>query len=134
MPLRLYWDGKGFAIHRAARAAWEGREVGWYKFLEEDEWSDESRSHYFARLRELYDNLPEGVAEHFSGANGFTHFRKWCLIREGFRRLVDDIYPTTTAARQAADNIRRHTLKNEDYAFVETEGRVLRVWYAKSQA
>ncbi len=90
-------------------------------------WSMESLGHYFARLKELYDNLPEDVAAHFKNID---HFRSWALIHEGYCTEICQVEASHVLALHAAKAIG----KVAPYAVVQVDGKVVRTWIPKSQA
>lgn len=52
-----------------------------YRLAHEEEASSQSRSHYFAVLRDIWMNLPDDLAKRFPDTEAL---RAWCLIREGY--------------------------------------------------
>lgn len=130
MVIRCLWDPdrKVFVPHGRSLAACEKLEPAtWYTMAMEGDWSVESHNHYFARLTELYHNLPEATATRF---RNFDHFRAWCLIHEGFSTEQCQIYESESVAQIAAKAI----AKIAPYSVADVSGSVLRIWTAKSQA
>jgi hypothetical protein len=127
-PIRVLWDGEVFRPFGRSQAACEKLEpLATYNVLLEGDWSAESHSHFFARLTELYDNLPEHIASHFKNVG---HFRSWALIHEGFCTEVCQIEANHVLALHAAKAIG----KVAPYAVVQVDGNMVRTWIPKSQA
>jgi len=126
--IRVIWDGRVFIPFGRSLPACEKLEKGEpYNMQLEADWSVESHNHFFARLTELYDNLPENIAACF---RNIDHFRAWCLIREGFCTEICQIEPSPALAQHAAKIIG----KVSPYCVVHVDGSIVRVWTAKSQA
>lgn len=128
--IRVMWnpERKVFHPHGRSLAQCESLDPAtWYNMLLEGDWSVESHNHYFARLNELYLNLPESVAGRFKNID---HFRAWCLVHEGFANEQCQLFETPSAAQIAAKAIARFA----PYSVVDVSGSVLRIWTAKSQA
>ena len=127
-PIRVMWDGKVFRPFGRSLTACQKLTMGErYHMTLEGDWSAESHSHFFARLTELYDNLPEHTASRFKN---IEHFRAWCLIREGFCTEICQIEEDGAMAKHAAIVIG----KTSPYAVVHVQDNIVRVWTAKSQA
>jgi hypothetical protein len=127
-PIRVIWDGQVFRpFGRSLTACHELPKGEPFNVLLEGDWSVESHSHFFARLTELYDNLPEHIASHFKNVG---HFRSWALIHEGFCTEVCQIEANHVLALHAAKAIG----KVAPYAIVQVDGNMVRTWIPKSQA
>jgi len=87
----------------------------------------ESHRHYFARLRELWENLPEWLQDDFLDPE---QLRKWALIKGGYCVKRQMTLRTNKEAVEAAALL----TQLDRYAICEVQGRLLTVWLAKSQA
>ncbi len=95
------------------------------------DWSVETHGHFFARLQELFDNLPEHRASHFKNIH---HFRAWCLIHEGYCNEAILVEPTHAQALETAAKFTKALRKITPYAVVQVEGTIVYAWTARSQA
>jgi len=86
-----------------------------------------SHNGYFAGLQELYHTMPEAVTERLPN---FEMFRKFCLIRTGWRDEVS--YPCATRAEAERWAARLRPLG--DFAIVTIAGTTVIRWTAKSQS
>ena len=82
---------------------------------------------YFAELQKLYDTMPYAVTERLPN---FEMFRKFCLIRTGWRDEVS--YPCATKAE--AQRLAAICRQIGDFAIVTVEGATVTRWTAKSQS
>lgn len=95
------------------------------------DWSAETQGHFFARLKELYDNLPEHIASHFKNID---HFRAWCLIHERYCNETTLVEASRTQALETAAKFTRALKKITPYSVVQVDGTTVHVWTARSQA
>lgn len=86
-----------------------------------------SHHSFFAELQELYDTMPEIVTERFPS---FDAFRKFCLIRTGWRN--ETVYTCETAQEALRWSIRLRQL--DSFSVVAVSGLHITVWTAKSQS
>lgn len=86
-----------------------------------------SHNGYFAGLAELYHTMPESVTERLPN---FEMFRKFCLIRTGWRDEVS--YPCATRAEAERWAARLRPIG--DFAIVTITGTTVIRWTAKSQS
>jgi hypothetical protein len=113
----------------ATKAAHERFEDGKiYRLVEEPEHSDESRGHYFAALKEIFETLPDHYAAQFVN---ITHMRKYALIRTGYCTEV----PFVAADPQSAALVVKELSRSDDYPLVYQvpDTLVVRIARAKSQ-
>jgi hypothetical protein len=87
----------------------------------------QSERHYFARLEELWENLPEWLAEEFASP---THLRKWALCKTGYCTKRSLVLRTNAEAIDAAALIG----DLDEYIICEVIGRVVTMWIAESQS
>lgn len=86
-----------------------------------------SHRHYFATLNDLWETLPETLADDFPSAE---HLRKFALIKAGYCKQRRLVLPTHEEAQEAAMMVN----ELDGYALCEVTGRTLKVWLARSQA
>ena len=86
-----------------------------------------SHNSFFASLQDLYHTMPESVAERLPN---FETFRKFCLIRTGWRDEVS--YPCATRAE--AERWAKRLRPIGDFAIVTIAGTTVIRWTAKSQS
>lgn len=126
--IRVLFDGEVFRPHGRSLADCAKLERGvWYTMAIEGDWSVESHGFYFARLGELFQSLPEHIANHFKSLD---HFRSWALIHEGYCTEICQVEASHVLALHAAKAIG----KVAPYAVVQVDGKVVRTWIPKSQA
>lgn len=90
--------------------------------------SDKSRSHFFAVLRELYLNLPEGIRKNEDWAESETHMRKYAMIKTGHYNLQEWPCESVGEAKRWAARLK----PQDEYSIVLQQGSVVRVYTAKS--
>lgn len=125
--LHLRFDGEAF-IPKAPRFAEKHYKAGeTYRMVTEQERSRASHDHYFARLRDIWMNLPEMIAENFPSVE---HLRKRALIDVGYydEEIIDCGIRKGTVAVAAA--IR----KRDDFALVFVREQFVIIRVAKSQS
>lgn len=86
-----------------------------------------SHDHFFAQLADLYHTMPEEVTERLPT---FEHFRKFCLIRTGWRNEMS--YPCATRAE--AERWARNLRPLDEFSIVTVTGATVIVWTAQSQS
>ena len=89
--------------------------------------SSPSHRHYFACVREVWVNLPEGLAERFATDE---HLRKYALIKAGYRDERSIVCASKTEARNIAAFIR----PIDDYAIITVTDTVVTQFTARSQS
>lgn len=83
-PLRWTWTGEVMrpaTNHAAVLAGDRYVEGERYMLIEHETRSAASHNHFFACIKEGFDNLPEEWAERFPTSE---HLRKWCLVKAGY--------------------------------------------------
>lgn len=95
--------------------------------LDDKQRSVASHNSFFAELQELYDTMPEIVTERFPS---FDAFRKFCLIRTGWRN--ETVYNCATRAEARIWAIRLREL--DSFSVVAVSHDQITVWTAKSQS
>lgn len=129
--LVVRWTGEHFlpgnpAVLKRCRDNFEAGEL--YRIeLEEDHSTDKSRRHYFAALRQAWNNLPPHLAEHYPSPE---HLRKKTLVICGYHKEYNFIFDSAAHAKDAG----RHMREMDSYAVIIARGNVLRVYQAKSQS
>lgn len=91
-----------------------------------EERSLRSQGHYFARLKEIWESLPEGMAERFPNVDSL---RAWCLCKAGVCTTTDHPYQSEAAAMAALPYHR----SAHPYAVIVRYEATVRVSIAKSQ-
>jgi len=86
-----------------------------------------SHNHYFATIADAVENLPDELREIYPTSE---HLRKKALIRKGYRDEREHVCGSDAEALRLAATIR----PLDTYAIIETRGRVVRIWTAKSQS
>lgn len=86
-----------------------------------------SHGHYFALLNEKYQTLPEAVTKRLPS---LEHFRKYALVKTGWRNELAMTLSTDNDAHRAAMLARMM----DSFAIVSVEGRTVIVWTAESQS
>lgn len=129
-PLLCVWDGEYFipAGPHWLRQADKNFVVGQRYPLEvREERSPQTHAHYFACLNDVWQNLPEALAERFPTAD---HLRKWALIRCGYA----DQRSVVCASKAEAQRVAAFIKPMDEFAVVLAKDAVVTVWTAKSQS
>ncbi|MCK0312242.1 hypothetical protein, partial [Salmonella sp. 15E557] len=92
--------------------------------VEQHERSDVSHNHFFASIKNGFDNLPDDLHEDFPTTE---HLRKKALIRKGYCDERSIVCASKAEALRLAGFIR----PMDDYAIVTARESVVRVWTAK---
>jgi hypothetical protein len=126
IPMR--WDGEAFApLPRFARLADEHFVIGEVYHMEERlDRSPKSHRHYFAMVKEAFDNLPEGEDRWATS----EHLRRWALIKAGYC----DVETIVCASKAEAVRWATFAGKAVDYSLVIPRGPVVSIYRAKSQS
>ena len=98
-----------------------------YRLTVEEERSTASQGHYFAALKEGWQNLREDLAPSFPSPE---HLRKWCLVKSGHANERSIVCQTAADASRFAEFMKHQ----DEYAVVVHKGNVLKVFTAKSQS
>ena len=126
-PLKFRWTGEAMrpVVPAAAAGMYEQGKSYWLEPWEPA--SSASRGHYFASIKETWDNLPETMSERFPSPE---HLRKYCLIRAGYR----DERTITAATKAEAQRVAAFIRPLDDFAVVVVREATVVVWTAKSQS
>ena len=95
--------------------------------VQHQERSDKTHRHYFAMVKEVWENLPEDVAERFPTSE---HLRKWALVKAGFY----DEQTVSCGTRAEALRWTQIAAKLAEYAVVIPRGTIVSIYTAKSQS
>lgn len=126
-PMIFTWDGDAM-VPKVPRLADRYYVVGeQYRLAVEEQRSANSHRHFFASLHEAYSNLPEELAERFPSDE---HFRKHCLIMEGYR----DERTFVASSKAEALRLAAFVKPMDGYAVVVVRECVVVVWTAQSQS
>lgn len=128
-PLLFDWDGEGFKpLPRFAQYCDQELVIGErYRLEVIEERSAKTHRHYFAALKEAFDNLPDAVAQNFSDVESL---RKFALCMTGY---CNDFAIACASAAEARRTL--VTVKNLDsFAVATIDGSIVRVRTAKSQS
>lgn len=129
-PVECFWNGEALV---PSSEAWKRRAVKQfvtgeiYHMVEQEPRSMASHGHYFARVTELFDNLPEHLAERFPTSD---HLRRYALIKTGWHNSQAMTAPSHAAALKLASFIR----PIDEFAVVDVRDCVVTVFTAKTQS
>jgi hypothetical protein len=129
MLIRAQWDGDAFVPTRPYKSRCD-REYIVGEIYDVDPTlprSMASHRHFFARVHELWQNLPEGLDLEYPSAE---HLRKRMLIKANWCDYQDFVLASHAGAMELAARLQR----GDEYAVIEVAGQVVRIWTAKSQA
>lgn len=126
-PMMFRWDGDAMVpLHpRAADRVYVVGEE--YRLAIEEERSAKAHAHYFAALNEAWQNLPEDKAERWPTVE---HFRKWLLVKCGYRDERTYVAETKAAAQRIANFVK----PLDEFAVVLLDGNCVAVFTAQSQS
>jgi hypothetical protein len=130
-PINLRYEGNG--DFRVLSNYWAGRadrdyvvgEV--YKLVEHHERSEASHRHFFASIKNAWDNLPDERLDDYPTPE---HLRKKALVACGYADHRDHV----CANKQEARKLRAFIKPMDDYAIIECRENIVRVWTARSQS
>lgn len=117
-PANLFWARK------AAERFAEGEVV---TVVTQEDRSAKSHRHYFAAIKQAWENLPPLMAERFRNPE---MLRAYALIKAGYCDSTSTVCASPRDAQRMADFIR----PIDAFRLVEREGRVVTVYTAKSQS
>lgn len=128
-PIPCRWDGEALVpLPRFARKADETFVIGEvYHLVEHQERSPASHRHYFAMVKEAWENLPEDETRWPTP----EHLRKWALIRAGYYDERQVVCASKAEAVRWAPVIQQAT---DDYTIVVPKGPIVTIYTAKSQS
>lgn len=92
-----------------------------------EERSHASHNHYFAAVKEGFDNLAEEWAVRFPSRE---HLRKWCLVQEGYCTMRDVACQDDNEALKLATVVRQLN----EYAVIVVSGNVVKIFEPFSQS
>ncbi len=123
------WDGDAMIpLRRFAKAANAYFVVGEDYLLEEvNERSGPAHRHYFAAVRECWQNLPEGMEDRYPNPEAL---RKFALIKAGYR----DERSIVCASKAEAARVAAFVRPLDGLAIVVVSEAVVTVYTAKSQS
>lgn len=98
-----------------------------YALVEHEDRSQASHDHYFARIAELWENLPERYGDRWPTSE---HLRKHALIWEGYR----DERSFVASSKAEALRIAAFLKPADEYAVVLVRGATVIEYRAKSQS
>lgn len=128
-PIASRWDGEAFVpLPRLAKLADEHFVIGEiYHLVAQQERSPKSHRHYFAMIKESWENLPETEVRWPTP----EHLRKWALIKAGFYDEKQVVCATKAEALRWTPVL---ISASNDYAVVVPRGPVVTIYTAKSQS
>lgn len=129
-PINFRWDGE--AMHpvspRDAKASDETFVVGErYALAPVESRSTASHNHYFACIKDGWDNLPDSELDRFPSPE---HLRKFALVKSGYANQSQIIASSRAEAVRLAAFIR----PIDTYAIVTVTGCVVTSYTAQSQS
>lgn len=126
-PLMFEWDDESMVPLNPRRAENMYVVGERYRLVPHEERSTASHNHFFACVKDAFDNLPEDREEQFATPE---HLRKWCLIQAGYRDQRTIVCASQAEALRVAAFIR----PIDDYAVVVAREATVIEWKAKSQS
>lgn len=128
-PFYAVYDGEVFRPlpqfkHRCDDLFGAGQVV---RLIEEEDRSKASHDHFFAAVRDGYNNLPEHFAVRFCDEE---HLRKWCLVATGWAKERNIVCETINDAAKFAAFLQSRDI----YSVVVHRGRVVKEFTAVSQS
>ena len=128
-PFYCDWDGEAFRpLARYARQC-DAKFVVGVRYVVEAELPRNMQAHkaYFSGLKEIWDSLPDGVAEQFPSSD---HMRKHALCRTGYCGETKSVFTSHRDALLAA----AFAIANKQFAIVDVEKNVVLCWVPESQS
>lgn len=128
-PWLVRWNGDGFDLLRRQKERADKELVVGERYVLDayEERSAASHAHYFAQLTELWKNASHEITDRFPTVE---HFRKYCLIRCGYRDERSYVCKSKAEATRMAAFLR----PIDEFSVVSVTGSAIVVWSAKSQA
>ena len=128
-PAFLRWTGEVFTPEPAfvAYCSREFQAGAVYPMIVDEQRSQASQGHYFAALKEAFNNLSEENARQFPSSE---HLRAWALVQSGYAHETNYVMASPEEARKLASGIRLRS----PYAVISVKGNVVQVWDAESQS
>lgn len=127
-PILAMWTGETFIPASRHYKALDAELVAGERYMIEAQplQSEKSRRFYHAQLADLWQSLPEEIAERWPTVESF---RKAGLIACGYCHKTEAVCATNQQAQALAASYARL----DDYVVVEIKDRCISVWTAKSQ-
>lgn len=127
-PLYFRWDGDGMIpIGRYVREANERFVVGErYQMEVIEQRSQAFHAFYFARVAELWSNLPERFGDRFKSPD---HLRAYALVHTG--HCEENV--VTVESEEVAQRVGAFALALDDLCIIDIKGTVVSVFKAHSQ-
>ena len=127
-PILAQWDGSSFIPAKRHYKALDAELVVGEQYVIEPQKavSEKARRFFHAQLAEIWQSLPEEVAERWPTVESF---RKAGLIACGYSFKTEAVCATNQQAQALAASYARL----DDYVVVEIRDRVIAVWTARSQ-
>jgi len=126
-PLQFRWDGEAMVPLRGALADRYFVVGETYALEEHKDRSGVSHRHFFASIKNAYDNLPDDLLDEYPTPE---HLRKKALIRCGYAEHRDHV----CTSKQEARKLRAFIKPMDEYAVIECRENIVRIWTAKSQS
>lgn len=128
-PLPFRWDGETMVpLPRFAARCDQEYVVGEvYRMAPVEERSMRSHGHYFARVKEYHDSLPDHLAERFPTPE---HLRKWALVQAGYANRAEIVCRSHAEAARTIATIKAL----DEYAVAIARDNILVVLTAQSQS
>ncbi|MBZ9653507.1 hypothetical protein [Phyllobacterium lublinensis] len=130
-PISLQYEGEGIFKPSSgffAKVADEHFVIGGhYKLIEHHDHSENSHRHYFASIKNGFDNLHDSMLGEYPTVG---HLRKKALIRTGYR----DERSIVCASKAEAERVAAFIRPMDDYCVVVPLNCVVHVMTAKSQS
>lgn len=131
-PIAMTWNDKTKTLvpvsdFWARRAAKEFQDGHTYHIADQPERSTNSHRHYFSMIHDLWENLPEELAEEFPSAEAL---RKYALIKAGYC----DCHKIPCSSQETAETIVACIRALDEYTVITITENVVSVYRAKSQS
>lgn len=130
IPLTFRWDGEAMvpaSSYWAARADRQYVVGAVYRMVEHHDRSGDSHRHYFAALKNGWDNLPDDKLDEYPTPE---HLRKKLLVWCGY----SDERSIVCASKAEAQRVAAFVKPSDPYAVVTVREAVVRVFTAQSQS
>ena len=126
-PIPFRWDGEAMVALNGKRAD-EHFVIGEkYVLVEQQDRSMNSHRHYFAAVREAWQNMPEHLAEQFPTSE---HLRKYALIKSGYY----DAHSIVCASKTEALRVAAFIKPMDEFAVVTVQRAQVTRYTAQSQS
>lgn len=129
-PILFQWSGDGMvpASRHWAEVADRAYVVGEkYALVQQSERSDKSHAFYFAQINDMWESLPDHLAEQFKSPE---MLRKHALIRCNYA----DKRSIVCASKAEALRVAAFIQPMDTYAVVSVDAATVTVWIAQSQS